>query len=220
MVSATERGGSNSTLRRKYAMAALAETGLDPNPFRQFARWFQEAVRAGLTEPTAMTLATATKSGKPSARVVLLKSFDENGFVFYTNYLSHKGRQLAGNPNAALVFHWVELDRQVRITGSVTKVSRQQSENYFRTRPLGSRLGAWASKQGEVIAGRRILESRLKALAAKYRDREIPVPPYWGGFRVKPSGFEFWQGRPNRLHDRLRYTSKRTGKWKIERLSP
>lgn len=168
-----------------------------------------------------MTLATATADGRPSARTVLLKEVDENGFVFYTNYESRKGRELIENPRAALVFYWEELERQVRVEGIAEKVSQEQSEEYFRTRPKGSRLGAWASRQGQVLPNREIIEDRLAELAKQYEASEdIPLPDYWGGFRVKPEIIEFWQGRPNRLHDRLCYRRESSGAWTISRLSP
>ena len=199
--------------------SGLGEASLDPNPFQQFSRWFQQALDAALPEPNAMTLATATREGKASARIVLLKSFDERGFVFYTNYESRKGRELAENPYAALVFHWIELERQVCAAGQVSRVSREESENYFRSRPVGSQLGAWASRQSQVISGREILEDRLKQLEKDYRNKLIPLPPDWGGLRLAPEMIEFWQGRPNRLHDRLRYRLQ-DQQWLIERLSP
>jgi pyridoxamine 5'-phosphate oxidase len=186
----------------------------------QFGRWFGDARAAGLPEPEAMTLATTGPDGRPSARMVLLKGFDQRGFVFYTNYTSRKSRELAASPAAALVFWWPPpLQRQVRIEGLVERVSNEESEAYFRTRPLGSQLGAWASNQSEVIPGRDVLEKRLEELSARYADGEVPLPPFWGGFRLAPEVIELWQGRPNRLHDRLRY--RRDGaRWTIERLSP
>jgi len=211
---------SLSDLRREYTLAGLKESDLDPSPFKQFDSWFQQALAAGLPEPNAMTLATATLDGKPSARVVLLKGFDECGVVFFTSYESQKGRELSANPLAALVCYWVELERQVRISGRVSKVSGEESEAYFRSRPLGSQLGAWASRQSEVVRGRRILEERLDKLTQEYQSKPIPLPPYWGGYRVAPETIEFWQGRPNRLHDRLRYTLQTSSQWLIERLSP
>lgn len=211
---------SISHLRKEYTIAGLTENELDPNPFKQFRKWLNQALGAGLPEPTAMTLATATKGGKPSARIVLLKNVDEEGFVFFTNYGSRKGRELLKNPAAALVFHWVELERQVRIIGTAKKVSREESAQYFRTRPIGSQLGAWASKQSEILESRQEIEKRVLELEAQYANKEIPVPPAWGGFRIKPTEIEFWQGKPNRLHDRLRYAPNRGGKWRIERLSP
>ncbi len=209
-----------SDLRKTYSFGGLSESDLDSDPFAQFGKWFQQAVEAKLTEPNAMTLATATSDGFPSARMILLKSFDEDGFVFFTNYESQKGRELAENPSAALVFYWAELERQIRIAGAVSKVPRQESEEYFKSRPEGSRLGAWTSRQSQVISGREVLEERLKKLTAEYQDREIPTPPFWGGYRLSPQTIEFWQGRPNRLHDRLRYTRQSDNRWLIERLSP
>jgi len=211
---------SLSDLRREYALAGLQESDLDPSPFKQFDKWFQQALTAGLPEPNAMTLATATPDGKPAARIVLLKGFDDRGFVFFTNYESQKGRELADNPHAALVFHWVELERQVRISGRVGRVSTAESETYFRSRPLGSQLGAWVSPQSQVISGRKVLEDKLEDLTHRYQNTPIPLPPYWGGFRAAPDALEFWQGRPNRLHDRLRYTLQSGGRWLIERLAP
>ena len=211
---------SLSDLRREYALAGLEESDLDSNPFNQFDKWFQQALAAGLPEPNAMTLATATLDGKPSARIVLLKGFDERGFVFFTNYESRKGRELLANPQAALVCYWIELERQVRISGRVSRVSAEESEEYFQSRPLGSQLGAWASQQSEVVDGRKTLEDRLEQLTREYQTKPVPLPPYWGGYRVAPETIEFWQGRPNRLHDRLRYTLQTNHHWLIERLSP
>ena len=207
-------------LRREYNTVGLSEDDLAEGPFEQFEQWFQQAVDAKIDLPDAMTLATATRDGLPSARIVLLRGFDERGLVFYTDYQSQKGQELAENPNAALVIYWRELDRQIRITGTVSTVSREASEEYFRSRPIGSQLAALASKQGEVISNRQELECRYKQLMETYRQREIPLPPCWGGFRLMPGWFEFWQGRPNRLHDRLRYTHRPGESWKIERLSP
>ena len=207
-------------LRREYTDAGLNEQDLDTNPFKQFERWFQEAIDAKIDLPDAMTLATATKDGIPSARIVLLRGHDERGFVFYTDYESQKGEELAENPNAALVFYWRELDRQVRITGGVSKVSRENSNNYFQTRPVDSRLAALASKQSEVIPNRAVLEERFKELAAQYQDEDIPLPSDWGGYRLSPDMIEFWSGRPSRLHDRLRYTRQSDDNWRIERISP
>ncbi|MBF2005563.1 MAG: pyridoxamine 5'-phosphate oxidase [Chlorogloeopsis fritschii C42_A2020_084] len=207
-------------LRKDYTLQGLSENDIDPNPFIQFQKWFDQALDAQLPEPNAMAVATATPDGKPSARMVLLKDFDERGFVFFTNYNSQKGQELAENPQAALVFWWAELERQVRIAGYVEKVSEQESDEYFQSRPFNSRLGAWASHQSEVIASREELEQRLQALQAKYENQDIPRPPYWGGLRVIPTEIEFWQGRPSRLHDRLLYTRLDEHSWKIERLSP
>jgi len=199
--------------------AGLKEEDLDPDPIKQFQRWFAEVQAAGIVEPTAMVLATADRQGRPSARTVLLKSVDRRGFVFYTNYESRKGRDLAENPRAALVFNWPQLRRQVCIEGSVTKVSREESEAYFRTRPRGHQLGAWASRQSSVVSGREELDRRLAELELEYRGKEIPLPPYWGGYLVAPERIEFWQGRANRMHDRLVYRRQGEG-WVVERLSP
>ena len=207
-------------LRREYTDAGLEERDLDANPFNQFDQWFQEAIDAKIDLPDAMTLATATQDGIPSARIVLLRGHDERGFVFYTDYESQKGKELAENPKAALVFYWRELDRQVRITGQVSKVSRENSQHYFQSRPIGSRLAALASKQSEVIPDRRVLEDRFNQLAAQYQDEEIPLPADWGGYRLSPDMIEFWSGRPSRLHDRLRYTRQPNNDWRIERISP
>lgn len=210
---------SIADLRKEYTRHGLSESDVDPDPLIQFQRWFDQAVEAGLIEPNAMTLATATPDGKPSARMVLLKGVDNGGFVFFTNYESRKGKELAANPWAALVFYWPELERQVRVEGRVERVSPEESDAYFTSRPNGSRIGAWASRQSSVIVSRAELEQRVADLEQFYVGREIPRPPFWGGFRVIPDTIEFWQGRPNRLHDRLRYR-RDTGCWIIERLSP
>jgi pyridoxamine 5'-phosphate oxidase len=206
-------------MRREYAREGLAEADVDADPVVQFGRWFGQAESAGLLEPTAMALATATPDGRPSARMVLLRGFDERGFCFYTNYESRKGGELAANPRAALVFWWGELERQVRIEGLVERTSRSESEAYFHTRPPGSQLSAAASPQSQVIDGRAVLEERVARLATGHRDGEVPLPGFWGGYRLVHEVMEFWQGRPNRLHDRLRY--RRAGdRWRIERLAP
>jgi pyridoxamine 5'-phosphate oxidase len=205
-------------LRKDYTRRGLHEEEIDPNPFAQFKHWFDEALQAQLPEPNAMTLATATPDGRPSARIVLLKGFDERGFVFYTNYESRKAQELLANPYAALIFYWNELERQVRIEGRVVQVEAQESDEYFNSRPRGSRLGAWTSPQSQVIAGREVLDQRLQHFETQFSE-DVPRPPHWGGFRVEPAVFEFWQGRPSRLHDRLRY--RRDGDaWVIERLAP
>ena len=208
-----------AAVRRDYALASLAERDVDPDPIRQFEHWFADAVSARLPEPNAMTLSTATRDGVPSARIVLLKGVDADGFVFYTDYRSRKGAELAENPLAALTFLWKEIERQVRITGAVSRVSTEESEAYFRTRPPGSRLGAWASHQSSVIASREELDARLRDVTERFADGDVPLPPHWGGFRVMPDEIEFWQGRPDRLHDRLLYRRGERG-WEISRLSP
>ncbi|WP_392531883.1 pyridoxamine 5'-phosphate oxidase [Nostoc sp. C117] len=207
-------------LRKDYTLQGLSELEVDINPFIQFKKWFDQALAAQLPEPNAMTIATATPDGKPSARMVLLKDFDERGFTFFTNYTSHKGQELAENPQAALIFWWAELERQVRICGYVEKVSETESDRYFHSRPANSRLGAWVSNQSEVIESREVLEQRLKEFMSKYENEEIPRPPHWGGLRVIPTQIEFWQGRPSRLHDRLLYSCLDNCTWRIERLSP
>ena len=193
---------------------------MNPNPFKQFEQWFQAAVEAEPVLPEAASLATATREGKLSSRMVLLKGFDEQGFVFYTNYESRKGIELAENPNAALVFYWRQLERQICITGTVSKVSREESEAYFRTRPRGSQIGALTSRQSQVVASREVLESQFQQLMAEYEGREIPLPSYWGGYRLTPATIEFWQGRSDRLHDRFLYQRQSGGPWQLERLSP
>jgi pyridoxamine 5'-phosphate oxidase len=207
--------------RKEYEQATLDETTVARDPIRQFATWYDEAVAAGVPEPEAMTLATATPAGRPSARVVLLRGFDARGFCFYTNYGSHKGRELTANPHAALTFHWPDLERQIRIEGRVERTTAAESDEYFRTRPSTSRIGAWSSPQSEVISDR----GSLEALFARFRadhpdDSAIPRPPNWGGFRVVPERIEFWQGRPSRLHDRLRFRRDADGAWILERLAP
>ena len=211
---------SISDFRREYTLTGLHERDLDPSPLKQFEKWFQQALSVELLDANAMIVATASREGKPSARVMLLKDFDEKGFVFFTNYESRKARELDENPYAAMVFFWAELERQVRIDGRVSQISREESEEYFHSRPVGSQLGAWASRQSEVIGDPELLESRIKELEYQYEGKTVPIPPFWGGFLLSPETIEFWQGRANRLHDRLRYTREPDGPWRIERLSP
>ena len=206
-------------LRREYTKDALLESNVLPDPIAQFDRWFNDATLAGLPEANAMTLATVDTSGAPSARIVLLKGFDQRGFVFFTNYSSRKGRDLAANPRAALCFFWESLERQVRIEGTVEKTTRQESEDYFHSRPIGSQIGAWVSQQSEAIESREALDRRAEELLAKFVNTGVPLPDFWGGFRVVPHTIEFWQGRPSRLHDRLQYVREGT-RWKIRRLCP
>lgn len=205
-------------LRQEYMRAGLAESEADPDPIRQFERWFEDALRARLALPNAMTLATVSAAGAPAARAVLLKGIERGGFVFHTNYLSRKGRELEARATACLVFLWSELERQVRIEGGVERVSPQDSDDYFATRPLGARLSAWASEQSEPVPSREILEKSMEQARRRYGERP-PRPPHWGGYRVLPQAIEFWQGRADRLHDRLLYT-RDGGGWRIERLAP
>jgi pyridoxamine 5'-phosphate oxidase len=198
----------------------LRRIDLDPNPIKQFANWFTATIEAGIRDVNAMSLATANRDARPSVRIVLLKSFDQDGFVFFSNYESAKGKQLDANPYAALGFYWIELDRQVRISGRVEKTSREESQAYFHSRPVGSQLGAWASRQSEIIDGRRVLDARMAEITERFRKKRIPLPSHWGGYRLKPEMMEFWQGRPNRLHDRFRYTRLADGSWQIDRLAP
>jgi pyridoxamine 5'-phosphate oxidase len=207
-------------LRKEHRRSSLTENDLAPDPFRQFASWFDEATEKGVPESNAMTLATATPDGRPSARVVLLRGADERGFTFFTNYESRKARELEANPFAAVVFFWHDLERQVRIEGQVERVSSEESDRYFHSRPKGARIGAWASPQSQVVASREILESRFLEFENLHPDQVVPRPPNWGGYRLVPHSFEFWQGRPNRLHDRLRYARSPGGAWIIERLAP
>lgn len=208
-------------LRHEYMQRGLDESQVDADPIRQFRAWFDAAVAAQHPEPNAMAVATATPDGAPSVRMTLLKGLDERGFVFYTNYESRKGAELAANPRAALLFFWVLLERQVRIEGRVERVAIGQSDAYFHSRPEGSQLGAWASPQSQPLADRETLEARYREIERQYAGAQIPRPPHWGGFRILPDAVEFWQGRPSRLHDRLRYSRPPgSGAWHIERLAP
>ena len=211
---------SLADLRREYASRALSESDAFPDPMQQFSAWFDEALKSQLIDVNAMTLATASRSGEPAARIVLLKGADENGFVFYTNYDSNKGRDLAENPRACLLFFWAELERQVRITGAVTRTSIEESDEYFHLRPVESQIGASISPQSHPIRDRAELEQRYADFAAKYQDQLVPLPANWGGYRVRPDRIEFWQGRKSRLHDRLLYTRAADGTWSRSRLAP
>lgn len=234
---------SLADLRREYTVGHLDKADLDPDPFRQFDRWFQQAMEARgggsrlrafaigiyksfqslfgakLSDPNAIALATADKDGRPSVRTVLLKGLDPRGFIFFSNYDSRKGRELTENPRAALVLHWTELERQICVTGNVTRLPRAESEGYFQSRPRGAQLAAWVSKQSTVVRDRPFLEQRMAEVTSQY-PKEIPTPDYWGGYVLEPIEMEFWQGRPSRLHDRLCYRKQADGSWKIERLSP
>jgi len=210
-------------LRKDYKLASLNEADVLPDPFEQFGKWFEEALAAEIPEPNAMTVATAAPTAggfaRPSARVLLLKAYDSRGFTFFTNHESRKGQELAVNPFASILFHWVELERQVRIEGRVEKVAAEESDNYFASRPLLSRIGAWASPQSAIISGRQWLEDEFAKMTEKFKEN-VPRPPHWGGYRLLPDSIEFWQGRPSRLHDRILYRVENGEHWKIERLSP
>ncbi|CAG4893938.1 pyridoxamine 5'-phosphate oxidase [Paraburkholderia gardini] len=206
-------------LRKNYSLGSLDEADVDRDPIRQFDRWFAQALDAKLPEPNTMTLATVDGHGRPSARIVLIKGVDERGFTFFTNYESRKGRALAENPRASLLFYWIELERQVRIEGTVVKTSEAESDAYFASRPASSRIGAWASEQSQVIESRTVLEARERDFSERFGD-DPPRPPHWGGYRLIPDAIEFWQGRPSRMHDRLLFTRTTAGDWQIARLSP
>lgn len=211
---------SIADIRKDYKLKSLSENDVAADPIEQFGRWWNEAVQSELEEVNAMTLATTTANGRPAARIVLLKDYNEEGFVFFTNYDSHKGEEMKDNPHAALVFFWAALERQVRIEGTVEKVPAEESDAYFVSRPRGSRIGAWASPQSKVISNREVVEKNVTAMEQQFGEGDIPRPQHWGGYRVKPLLIEFWQGRPSRLHDRILYTADEAGKWKIERLAP
>lgn len=208
-----------NTLRHDFSIQSLDEKDVHKNPITQFSKWFTEAVDSKVNEPNAMTVCTATKDGKPSGRIILLRNFDDNGFVFYTNYNSRKGTEIMENPNAALLFFWPELERQIRIEGILSKQSEEGSDLYFNSRPRTSKIGAWTSAQSKVIANRKILDEEYEKLSLKYPGENVPRPEHWGGYLLTPSSVEFWQGRPSRLHDRILYT-KVNEEWKIERLAP
>ncbi|MDB5145362.1 MAG: pdxH [Mucilaginibacter sp.] len=207
-------------IRSEYLTASLSESDANADPIKQFDKWFNEALKAELQDPTAMTLATATHDGRPSSRIVLMKGFDNNGFVFYTNYLSRKGKEIARNPLGALLFFWGTLERQVRIEGTIEKISKEDSVKYFDTRPRASQLGAIVSPQSQEISGRDILDKKWQEAEAEYTDKDVPKPSYWGGYILKPRLIEFWQGRPSRLHDRILYKKIDNKNWKKVRLAP
>ncbi len=212
---------SIADIRKDYKLRSLDESDVAGNPIDQFTRWWDEAIKSNIDEVNAMTLATATKTGMPSARIVLLKGYDANGFVFFTNYESQKGKELAENPQAALVFFWKELERQVRIDGIIEKVAAIESDAYFQSRPAGSRIGAWASPQSKQISGREVIENNYRVFEEKFPDPEaIPRPLHWGGYIVKPHTIEFWQGRSSRMHDRIQYKIEAGNQWAIQRLAP
>jgi len=211
---------SIAAIRKDYKLATLSELEIDKNPIKQFGKWWDEAISCAIDEVNAMTLATATLQGKPSARIVLLKGYDDNGFSFFTNYESHKGIELGANPQASLVFFWKELERQVRIEGITEKLTAKENDTYFLSRPEGSRIGAWASPQSQVIKQREEIEESVKKYTQQFSGNPIDRPAFWGGYRVKPQIIEFWQGRPSRLHDRIQYSLQENGQWKIERLAP
>ena len=206
-------------IRKEYSLHALDEQHIASDPFDQFTKWWHDVLNSEIVEPNAMTLATSTIAAMPSARIVLLKGYDERGFVFFTNYKSNKGNELGENPNAALLFFWKEIERQVRVEGVVKKIAAEESDEYFLSRPEGSRIGAWASPQSQVIDNRSVLEANAERYAQEFKN-SIPRPPHWGGYRVMPWRFEFWQGRINRLHDRIQYTKIADGSWKVDRLAP
>ena len=207
-------------IRKEYIQMSLLETEVDDNPFSMFSKWWDEAVKSAINEVNAMTLSTATRNGMPSARIVLLKDFSDNGFVFFSNYESSKGKELSENPLACLVFFWKELERQVRISGTAAKIQGKESDEYFASRPRGSQIGAWASPQSRIIANRELIEENVKIYRDQFADKEIPRPENWGGYILKPTTMEFWQGRQNRLHDRIQYRLQENREWIVERLAP
>lgn len=211
---------SIESIRKVYQLQSLLEKDVEANPIKQFKIWWQQVTESKIEEPNAMALSTCNTSGKPSSRIVLLKGIKEEGFIFFTNYKSHKGKEIEYNPIVSLLFFWKELERQVRIEGKIEKISDQESDAYFLKRPPESRIGAWSSPQSEVIKSREVLEKNVSDYTRKFESQNIPRPPYWGGYIVNPALVEFWQGRPGRLHDRLQYTMDEKGSWKIDRLAP
>jgi pyridoxamine 5'-phosphate oxidase len=212
--------GDLGDMRSSYSAGELRREELDPDPISQFELWFDQACKAGLPEPNAMGLATVSTSGQPSLRTVLLKSYDHQGFVFFTNYHSRKAREISDNPKVALLFTWLILERQITITGTASRIGTAESLKYFLTRPRGSQIAAWISSQSQVISSRAMLDGKLHEMKRKFADGQIPLPSFWGGYRVRPQTIEFWQGRPNRLHDRFLYTRQDDDRWSIERLAP
>ncbi|MBL0356269.1 MAG: pyridoxamine 5'-phosphate oxidase [Chitinophagaceae bacterium] len=207
-------------IRKDYMLKSFTEADAEANAIKQFTSWWNDAISSEIDEVNALTLSTATKDGKPSARIVLLKGYDNNGFVFFTNYNSNKGLELAANPQACMVFFWKELERQVKVEGIIEKLTDAENDEYYFSRPIGSQVGAWSSPQSEVIASRSVIEENVKKYEAQFTTIPITRPPHWGGYRLKPHLIEFWQGRPNRLHDRLQYTLQHGTDWKLERLAP